>query len=640
MRRRFPSKRAVFAAYLAALAWGWPASGVELSGSVFDDRNGNGIQDPDEPGLGGVAVTVFGRKDSGGTFDRTVTTDGSGRYRLQNADGLREGCYLVDVAVPGGFDAGLSRADCPAEDEGWPVKSRRYSDTVHLQGAARANAGLYLAMGDSNSAGSHDPLCGDRDWVEDLGPRLQCIAPGMSWTNDSVGGEKTHHLLVDDDRNNVFEAVRKNPALISISIGGNDYLAGRPADRMEPFTDEELAPNSYRLNLARRNLQEILSYLLTELPQTDIVVTTYYDPNASRCTTDDFTAQWGPIWMEMLRSVAAGQIRPVGVSQLDADLAHLDVNRQNCCGETGAICLDQTHVNGRGAQVELEKHWEALGGVNLGPRDGVGATTISNVNFPLLERKAVRSFRRVTDLGGGTEQPRQALERDDTGALVPGGTGELRLSGLDSRYDGIGISAVKVFVRYRTTAPPADDFYRFEASVSDFAEPGVRVTDWNTYTPIVGGEGDEGAAVLAKPHVPEFREVSALLTVNLKDDGKTTGSYSFDPPTWDDLAKLQVRLRNEARGEGPDPFQVEWDAAWVVVYGRTVSGSYDVFRASSPAGLTDPANRIATVATTEYEDPVLEDPTHFFYLVRNSDGTEVPGQMLLDKNAASVRLDW
>lgn len=616
------------------------AAAAEISGRVFDDRNGNGVQDPGEPGLAGVAVTVFGRKDAGGTFDRTVATDSTGSYRLRNADGLRDGCYLVDVAVPAGFAPGLSRSDCPAEDEGWPVKSRRYSDTQSLQAAARANAGLYLAMGDSNSAGSHDPLCGDRDWVEDLGPRLQCLAPAMTWVNDSVGGERSHHLLVDDARNNVFEAVRKNPVAITISITGNDYLGGRPEDRMEPFTDEELRPNSVRLNLARRNLQEILSYLVDELPDANIVVTTYYDPNASACSTDDFTAQWGPIWMQMIRWVALGQTRTVGVSQLDADLAHLDVNRENCCGETGAICLDGIHVNGRGASVELEKHWEAMGGVNLGRRDGIGSSTIANVNFPLLERRAVRYFRRATDLAGNATEPLLALARDDAGSLVPGGTGQMTLSGLDSRYDGIRISAVKVFTRYRTTAPPADDFYRFEASVSGFAEPGVRVTDWNTYTPMVGGEGNDGAAVLAKPHAPGFREVSALLTVNLKDDGKSAGSYSFDPPTWDDLGRLEVRLRHTMQGAGPDPFEVEWDAAWVEVYGSEESASYDVYRSVSPANAADPANRIATVAATDYEDPVLSDGQTYFYLVKKADGSDVPGQMLLDESGSSVRLDW
>jgi hypothetical protein len=70
------------------------------------------------------------------------------------------------------------------------------------------------------------------------------------------------------------------------------------------------------------------------------------------------------------------------------------------------------------------------------------------------------------------------------------------------------------------------------------------------------------------PDVPQFREVSAPVTVNLPDDGTATGLLSFPPPTWTDLETLSVRLRMGQRGAGPDAFGIEWDAAWLEIYGK------------------------------------------------------------------------
>ncbi|MBI1294247.1 hypothetical protein GC175_04730, partial [bacterium] len=68
------------------------AQGV-IQGVVFDDLNGNGVQDGGEPGVGGVTVT------QGAT---SVTTEGNGSYRFSN---IIPGNYTVSVTVPGGYTA-------------------------------------------------------------------------------------------------------------------------------------------------------------------------------------------------------------------------------------------------------------------------------------------------------------------------------------------------------------------------------------------------------------------------------------------------------------------------------------------------------------------------------------------------------
>ena len=88
---------------------------------VFKDLNGNGIQDPGEPGVEGVKVTLTGTDVFGNPVDRMTTTDANGEY-LFNGDTLLPGTYKVtfsDLApnhaftVPdqGGNDATDSDAD-------------------------------------------------------------------------------------------------------------------------------------------------------------------------------------------------------------------------------------------------------------------------------------------------------------------------------------------------------------------------------------------------------------------------------------------------------------------------------------------------------------------------------------------------
>jgi uncharacterized repeat protein (TIGR01451 family) len=76
-----------------------------VSGSVFEDLNGNGKQDPGELGIGGVEVTLVNPGDDGlfgtGDDDRTVTTTSpSGVYVFE---GVLPGSYQVVETDPDGY---------------------------------------------------------------------------------------------------------------------------------------------------------------------------------------------------------------------------------------------------------------------------------------------------------------------------------------------------------------------------------------------------------------------------------------------------------------------------------------------------------------------------------------------------------
>ncbi|GLZ37073.1 SdrD B-like domain-containing protein [Actinokineospora sp. NBRC 105648] len=78
-----------------------------LAGVVFDDTNGNGAQDPGEPGIGGVSVTLSGTDAQGNTVNTVVTSAVDGSYLFSDLVG---GTYTVTEAQPAGYADGIETA--------------------------------------------------------------------------------------------------------------------------------------------------------------------------------------------------------------------------------------------------------------------------------------------------------------------------------------------------------------------------------------------------------------------------------------------------------------------------------------------------------------------------------------------------
>ena len=70
---------------------------AQIGDFVWDDLNGDGIQDIGEPGIPNVAVEL---KRSNGLSLATTTTDANGIYCF---DGLKQGLYFIEFTVPAGF---------------------------------------------------------------------------------------------------------------------------------------------------------------------------------------------------------------------------------------------------------------------------------------------------------------------------------------------------------------------------------------------------------------------------------------------------------------------------------------------------------------------------------------------------------
>ncbi len=85
---------------------------VTIGNFVWNDANGNGVQDAGEAGIAGVTVTLTGTDINGGAVSTTTVTDGNGLYSFSEPPGT----YTVSVATPAGFVATTTGQGTPAND--------------------------------------------------------------------------------------------------------------------------------------------------------------------------------------------------------------------------------------------------------------------------------------------------------------------------------------------------------------------------------------------------------------------------------------------------------------------------------------------------------------------------------------------
>lgn len=584
-------------AALSALA-GPPAYSGQVAGRAYEDRDADGVRGPSDPPLPGVSIRLAGTASGGGGLDITTISAADGTFGFSPTDG----CYLLaPVDPPGWRRTGTRRESVPSSTPGYtfPVGRSRLSGLDQAIGHLATGSFRLAAMGDSIARNFN--LCSfpPAFWYNtQVLSRLACTTPGVATTLDqaAVLGEHTDDLLVDDgasDGNNVFRAIQNQPDMITLSMIGNDLLGVDPGG----------SPTQAQINRAvaeildsRENLQEALSSLVTGVPGADIVINTLYDNEAWNCQTGapgPFHRAWLPIVNRILRDLAWGQARRLSIAEAAAEMAHEDQAGQ-CLGFTGMICrdlfgLDRIHPTQNGYTILREKLWEASGGVTLGAGDALGRTSLTGADVGYLRRVArLLPTRWETRSGGSVETPEGALDDADGGAhariALGAGAEEFRLTGFPDWLDEIRIVRAIAGVRYRTSGTVGDDPYRIEASpTGQFRPPpgfAYTTTNWNVYTPIVGGGGPNrppenpdypAARTLALPDVATWREVSATLS---KNPVLPAGAADYDWPalTHQDLATAAIRVVSApvAATPGNDDYRVELDAAWIDLYGWDV----------------------------------------------------------------------
>jgi len=74
-----------------------------LSGTVYEDKNNDGIQGPDEPGIVGVVINVTGADVQGNPVNLTTTTDAQGRYSFPSVPPSGPSGYTITEVQPAAF---------------------------------------------------------------------------------------------------------------------------------------------------------------------------------------------------------------------------------------------------------------------------------------------------------------------------------------------------------------------------------------------------------------------------------------------------------------------------------------------------------------------------------------------------------
>lgn len=143
-----------------------------LGDFVWNDVNGNGIQDAGEAGISGVTVTVT----YPGGSTATTTTNASGAYSFTN---LAPGTYSVSFATPSGYVASPSNKGADDSKDSDPV-----SGVV---------SGIVLTAGQTNNtidAGFYQPAAlGDYVWYDRNGNGIQEAGePGISGATVTLTG--------------------------------------------------------------------------------------------------------------------------------------------------------------------------------------------------------------------------------------------------------------------------------------------------------------------------------------------------------------------------------------------------------------------------------------------------------------------
>jgi len=148
---------------------------------VWNDLNGNGIQDSNEPGISGVTVKLL---NSGGSVLATATTNSAGNYSFTN---LAAGQYVVQFTAPSGMVFTTQHVGTNNAVDSDPSQSTGKTNTITLANGQNDN---------SEDAGLSQPATiGDFVWVDSNGNGLQdagetgfnCVTVKLlSATNGSV----------------------------------------------------------------------------------------------------------------------------------------------------------------------------------------------------------------------------------------------------------------------------------------------------------------------------------------------------------------------------------------------------------------------------------------------------------------------
>src|SRR5262249_29402650 len=114
------------------------------SGIVYNDLNGNGVQDPGELYLAGRVVQLED-PDTGAVL-ATELTDGSGHYMFNVFDGITTGRFNVRVLPPSGWTVTTPNPVLVAITKGDDFVTVDFGNVKHVRGGGSGGGGALAAL--------------------------------------------------------------------------------------------------------------------------------------------------------------------------------------------------------------------------------------------------------------------------------------------------------------------------------------------------------------------------------------------------------------------------------------------------------------------------------------------------------------
>ena len=205
---------------------------ASLGNFVWVDSNGNGTQDPGEPGVAGVTVSLF---DSANNLVGTTTTDGNGLYQFTGL--APNASFTVSLNNPANFATGGPLA-------GYALTTPNVGNDATDSDAVRVAGVPTITGATTGAAGSDTPTydfgfvppasLGDRVWIDSNRNGVQDAgelgASGVTVTLYDGNGNPLRSTTTDGNGNYLFTGLTPG---VPYSVGFSNLPAGyvfSPAD--------------------------------------------------------------------------------------------------------------------------------------------------------------------------------------------------------------------------------------------------------------------------------------------------------------------------------------------------------------------------------------------------------------------------
>ncbi|RSM45451.1 DUF11 domain-containing protein [Amycolatopsis balhimycina DSM 5908] len=207
-----------------------PPSIAKIGDFAWADRNRDGLQDPGEPGVAGVKVTL---KDGAGGTVGTTTTDDKGKYGFEK---LKDGTYQVCFdGFPEGF--AVTREDAGSDDKDSDAGADGCAAPRTLGGKGREDFTVDLGLAPPTNR------IGDFAWADtDGNGRQDPGEPGLAGVKVTLknGATEVASVATGDDGAYAFDGLEDGGYQVCFTPPPGEHLV--PKDAADDAADSDADP--------------------------------------------------------------------------------------------------------------------------------------------------------------------------------------------------------------------------------------------------------------------------------------------------------------------------------------------------------------------------------------------------------------